>query len=345
VADRSEIPPIPHRRAGRWIVASLAALVCAVFVAGLCLGGVCYSPPQAWHALLGSHTDPGVSLIVAEIRLPRVALALLVGGALATAGLIMQTVTRNPLATPSVLGVTNGAHLAMMLWLVFAPDYGQLGTMLAAFLGALLSAGMIGLMGLSSQTRMDREYLVVGGSMMGALMGSALIAVMFLCHMYGAIFGWTLGGLIRVDWIQIAFAFPLLGSGLLLAMAMIARLEALMLGSSVAKSLGVRTGVYYFVAMGTVVLLAGTSVAVAGPVAYVGLIVPNLLSRGLIPAARTRLLACILGGALLTGCADTLSRAFSGGKVIPMGIWTMSIGAAFFLSLSVRGKPVASRPR
>ena len=168
---------------------------------------------------------------------------------------------------------------------------------------------------------------------------------MFLSHMYAAILGWTMGGLIRVNWSQVMFVLPILTIGLFTAVALIRRLEALLLGDSVARSLGVHTGLYFLLAMAAVVLLAGGSVAAAGPVAYVGLVVPNILSRRLIPNAMTRLLACIVGGAILTCGADMLSRLLSSGKVIPMGIWTMSIGAGFFLAISVYGRPAATRPR
>jgi iron complex transport system permease protein len=316
-----------------------------MFAAALCLGLTSFTPMDVCKALLDTHPDADTALTITELRLPRVVLALLVGGALSAAGLLMQTVTRNPLATPSVLGVTNGAHLAWLLAIVFVPSLGPVGVLAATFGGAAAAAGVIGLMGLTSASRMDREYLVVGGSLMGALLGSVTVAIMFLSHMYAAILGWTMGGLIRVNWAQVLFVLPLLAAGMFMAVLMIRRLEALLLGDSIARSLGVRTGVYFLLAMVAVVLLAGGSVAAAGPVAYVGLVVPNILSRRLIPGAMTRLLACVGGGAMLTCGADTLSRVLSSGKVIPMGIWTMSIGAAFFLAISVHGRPTASRPR
>lgn len=336
---------MPRARRGPGVVALVTLLLAVTFVAAMCLGRTHYSPVDVINALFGHAADDKARMILQTLRLPRVLMAFAIGGALSVAGLLMQTLTRNPLATPSVLGITNGSHLGFVLAFVAAPGIGPVGSMAAAFAGAIVGATLIGIMGAASRSSFEGERMIIGGSLIGALFGSATVGIMFVSHMYGAIFSWVVGGLVRVDWSQIAFATPLLGAGLLIAAVIIERLEALALGESIATSLGVHTRAYCLAVMATVVLLAGTSTAVAGPIAYIGLIVPNLISRRWVAAPRLRLLACIMGGALLSGSADLLSRSISSSRTVPMSIWISALGASFFLAISMRTRPAGGQAR
>ena len=120
----------------------------------------------------------------------------------------MQTLSRNPLATPSVLGIGNGANFGLVLAVVSIPGLGELTAVGAAFLGALGSAGIIALMGLSGGARLDRDRLVVGGTILGTLEGSLVVGILFFAGMRNVLLGWTLGRLVHVDWLQVGSSAP-----------------------------------------------------------------------------------------------------------------------------------------
>ncbi len=330
---------------GTIVLAVASAALLMTFVASLCLGRVVIALPQMSRAMFG-HDAPGqMTMLVRDMRLPRAIMAIAVGAALAAAGLLMQTVTRNPLATPSVLGITNGAQLGLLIALVCAPDAGEVWPAIASFCGATVCAIVIVLMTLGNTARHDRNYLIVGGNLMGALLGSTSMALLLLSHMNGALSDWTMGELIKVTWPRAAVAGPIMAAGLILAAAIVARVDALQLGREMATSLGVSATGYTLAAMASVVLLAGGAVAIAGPVAYVGLIVPHILSRRHNRDPNTRLLACAMLGGVLTAVADLLSRSIVFPKIVPMGIWTMSLGAIFFVVLSAQNRPAARGAR
>jgi ABC-type Fe3+-siderophore transport system permease subunit len=150
--------------------------------------------------------------------------------------------------------------------------------------------------------------------------------------------GWTLGRLTQVDWSQVLLTLPLIVLGLGAAFVLAPQLEAFLLGNSMAANLGVRVELVEIGAMAGIVVLAGAAVAAAGPVPYVGLIVPHIFTRKRVPSPRWRLVACSMGGAILTGFAELLSRFTSQKQIIPLGIWTMAAGAAFFFALSLTRK-------
>lgn len=334
-----------HGRGSSWLLLACTIMALGLLAASLCVGYTPLTISDVAEGLLGTHSDADVNFIVRDARLPRTLMAMLVGGALAAGGLVMQTISRNPLATPSVLGVGNGANLGLLLIVVLSPDASDLSTILASFAGAVGSAGVIGLMGLSFRGRMDRDALVVGGTILAALEGSILTAILFFYQMQGSLLGWTIGRLVHVDWVQVEFILPVIAAGLLLIFVLIDRLEAFLLGDTVAASLGLPVGLLHGGAMLAVVLLAGASVAAAGPIPYVGLVVPHILSRERISSPRVRFLLCVFGGAILAGAADLLSRLVSDPskeRAIPMGIWIMCIGAVFFLMLSVRSQPMTA---
>jgi ABC-type Fe3+-siderophore transport system permease subunit len=312
---------------------ALAAL-CTI---SLCTGSLALSPSDVWHGLQG-RASAEIVAVVRDARLPRLALALIVGGALASAGLLTQTLFRNPLATPSMLGIGNGANLGLLLGLVFVPGLGESTAVLVSFAGALASAGIISLMGISGNSRMERDRLIVGGSMLAALEASLAVGILFFHGMATTMLGWTLGRLTQVDWAQVWLSAPPIALALAAAFFLAPQLEAFLLGDEAAATLGVRTGLIQAGAMLTAVVLSGAAVAAAGPIPYVGLIVPHIFTRQRARDPRARLLLCAMGGALLTGLAELLSRLTSQRQSIPLGIWTMATGAAFFLALSLSRK-------
>lgn len=323
----------------RVIVVLMFASLLLLLLVALAAGDSWLTPGQVVDGLTGADysSNPTPVLLIRYARLPRILLAMLVGSALAVAGLLMQTLSRNPLATPSVLGIGNGANLGLVLAIVSIPALSEPVAVAASFLGAVVSALIIGVMGFSGSTQLDRDRLIVGGTILATFEGSLVVGILFFNQMHNVMLGWTIGRLIHVDWFQLRFVTPMIGFGLLLAALLVERLEAFRLGMRTAQGLGISVGQVQTGVVLVVVLLAGGSVAAAGPVAFVGLIVPHLIRRSVFSRPRIRFLVCILGGAMLTVSADLLSRLTSQGRLIPMGIWTMSLGALFFMSLSFRG--------
>jgi ABC-type Fe3+-siderophore transport system permease subunit len=325
----------------RFVVSLIATiiLIALICVWSLHTGKTPLTLYAVWQGLLGSNPNPDVNLIVRQARLPQLVLSLLVGAGLSAAGLLMQTLCRNPLATPSVLGIGNGANLGLLTALVLMPDLSEPAAVAFSFAGAAGSAGIIALFGLSSESRIDRNRLVIGGTILAAMEASLVIAVLFFSGLNNVMLGWTLGRLVQVDWAQIYLTLPIFVIAIALSFSMIGQLDAFLLGDTIAATLGVRVGLLQLLTMVAVVLLAGAAVAAAGPIPYVGLIVPHIFPRTRFPGPRTRLVLCLCGGALLTGFAQVLSRLSSNGRqLVPLGIWTMATGAIFFFALSLSGR-------
>ncbi|MBI1380295.1 MAG: iron chelate uptake ABC transporter family permease subunit [Planctomycetaceae bacterium] len=316
-----------------WVAALCALLALAL---GILAAPPMVSPMRMWEALRSSDVDDPLRLSLEHVRLPRALLAATIGAGLSAGGLVMQMLSGNPLATPSVLGVSNGAALglvAAVAWIDGASDAAVTG---ASFLGAAITSSAIALLAFASGSAVRGESLVVAGSILGAFCGSIVTAVVFFNSMQNEMLGWTLGRLVHVDWAQVTFALPAVSVGIVLAAACVGRLDTMRLGDTTARVLGVPVAAVRATAIAAIVLVTGGSVAAAGPVAYVGLIVPHVLRRARLRPGQ-RLVACAGLGAVLTSMADLLSRHVTGPRVVPLGIWTMSIGALFFFALALRG--------
>lgn len=296
-----------------------------------------FASPAAWFAAAFEGGDPALELSLLHVRLPRALLTATIGAGLAVGGLQMQTLSGNPLATPSILGVTNGAALGLVLAIACVARLTEATAILASFAGAALAAAIIGGVGFARQSAVQGEALVVAGSILGAFAGSIVTAIVFFNSLQNELLGWTLGRIVHVDWLQVRFTLPAVAAGLALAALTTGRLEALRLGETTARELGVPVRLVRGAVVVAVVLLTGASVAAAGPIAYVGLIVPHLL-RGARLTPHRRLVACALLGATLTTTADLLARLTSGDRLVPLGIWTATMGSLLFFSLSLRGE-------
>jgi iron complex transport system permease protein len=272
--------------------------------------------------------------IVAGLRAPRVALALIVGAALATAGLAMQTLLRNDLADPYILGLSGGASAGAVASLALIP---ALPVGVAAALGAAAASALVRLIARRSY---QPERLVLGGVAVGALCSSVTGAIVMLAPgdraLRSASF-WLFGGMGTPGWS--ALALPL--AALLAALAWIhwraARLDRLSLGESVAASLGVDVRGLRRECVAAAVILTGACVAVAGLIGFVGLVAPHLARRLLGGCHRESAAGAALIGATLVGAADVAARALFAPRELPVGMVTAAIGAPFFLWLLYRG--------
>lgn len=314
----------------------LAALCLALFVLSLTLGYVDISPGQAIAGLLGQ-SDPKIVTIVQDLRLPRAALALLIGGSLGLAGAALQGLFLNPLAEPGVIGVSSAAALGAVItiytgWAAVLP-----WALPAGGLGGAMAATLV--LWLLAARGAGRLTLLLVGVAIGGLSISLISLTMNLSPNPWAISEiafWLMGSLKDRTLADLGLAAPFIAAGALLLVLSGRGLEALTLGEDAARSLGVSLNRVRAQIVIGVSLCVGAGVAVAGTVGFVGLVVPHLL-RPLVGHAPSRLLLpSALGGAALLLAADILVRAIAVGPELQLGIVTSLVGTPFFLMLIFR---------
>jgi iron complex transport system permease protein len=339
------------------VVGGGVLLLAIVLVAGVGLGSVGVSLDDT-AAILGRRilglplpeTWPrAAETIIFEIRLPRVLTAMLVGGGLATAGVVFQAILRNPLADPYVIGTAAGASLGAVAGIVlprFVPFVAVLaGTSwlglglvqllaFAAGLGTVLAVYAIarGSGGVSVVT------LLLVGYAISSVLAAGIALLMFVSgNALGQIFGWLMGSLAGASWPSLAFATPLVAVSVVLLVSRWRRLNVLLISDAHAAALGV--GVEREKLILTVLATLATSavVAVSGTIGFVGLVVPHVLRLAMGPDHRLLLPGSVLLGAALLATADLGARLAGG---VPVGVVTALLGAPFFLWLLRRARAI-----
>jgi iron complex transport system permease protein len=306
----------------------LAALAIAVPLS-LLAGQVWLNPfaPQA----------PGTLIILAELRAPRAALALVIGAGLGGAGAAMQGYLRNPLADPGLFGVAPTAAFGAVLSLALG-----LGVLLplAALVGAALAMAALALIAGNASSPNSTTLFALAGLMLASLSGALTSLVISLApnpFALSEIVTWLMGSLESRSWHDVLLAAPPTALGLLLLLRAAPALDALTLGEETARSLGVDPArLLWLMVLGTG-LIVGAGVAAAGIIGFVGLVVPHLLRPSTDQRPSSLILPSALGGALLLLLADCLCRLLplAGGE-LRIGIALSLIGAPFFLRLLLR---------
>lgn len=313
-----------------------------LLLAVLCLGVGRYgvAPQQVMRIvlspLLGDDSDiPLLNRNVVEgVRVPRVLLAALVGAGLAGAGAALQSLLRNPLAEPQLLGVSSGAAFGGVIgflligdgWPVVAGAF--VFGMLALVLVFWLASG-------GSNQRGGTVLLVLAGIVVSALFAAGVSLTKLLAdpqNQLPAIVFWLMGSLSAADSNKLLLATPVIGFSLVLLWSLRFALMALAVGEDDARSLGVKVGRVRLLTLLAVGLIAACSVALCGIVGWVGLVVPHLVRLLLGTDHRTFMLNCMLGGAAYLICVDTLARSMSALE-IPLGVLTALLGAPLFAML------------
>lgn len=308
-----------------------AAILVMVMVAGVSLGSVRVSLADIWPALLGDHTGSG-RFIVWNLRLPRVLLAVLVGMNLAVAGAILQSVTRNPLADPHLLGLSAGGALAAVLALHLAPAMAVGNLPPLAFGGSLLGAAIV--YTLAWRGGVSPTRLILAGVAIGALFTAFTTGLLLSSSLtIQAIMSWLAGGLYARSWQYVRILAPYWAGGMVAAMLLARQLDVLALGDEPASVLGLRVQRLRALLTGLAALLTGSAVAVAGLIGFVGLVVP-LVARMLVGSGNRYVLpmSALLGGSLLVA-SDLIARTVASPRELPVGIVTAAIGAPFFIYL------------
>jgi len=327
--------------------AILILSVIGIALTSACLGSQPFSPGKVIQAILGGDgISPVHQQIITDFRLPRIATALLAGSALATAGLIMQTVFRNPLADPFVLGVNSGASLGVALVLmVLAPtgirltqDLNLTGQSLV-IIGSTGGAFLTLLIALFLSRRVDVMSLLIVGLMVSYTVGAMVSILMFfsMAERLQAFLNWSFGNYGNVSWQQMpVFAILIIG-GLSLTALFLKPLDALLIGSHYAESLGTNTRRVRFFSLLAASILAGTVTGFCGPIGFLGIAAPHL-SRYLFKTSRHLVLvpATILVGAGLSLSADLVSKAPGLDATLPLNAITALIGAPVIIVALIR---------
>ena len=277
-------------------------------------------------------------LIIRTVRLPRSLIATFVGAALAVAGAIMQGITHNPLASPSILGVNAGAAFAVVVATFIFGSSSLSVYAWFAFLGAGITAVMVYFLGSLGRGGLTSLNLTIAGAALTAFISSITSGILIISQRtLEEIRFWIAGSIAGRELDLFMQVLPYLGVGLLLAFALGRQITTLSLGEDVAKGLGQQTAWVKIAAAVSVVLLAGGSVAIAGPIGFIGLIIPHM-SRFLVGVDYRWILpyAPMLGAILLL-VADTCARIVIQPQELPVGLVMPLIGAPFFIYL-IRSK-------
>ncbi len=318
------------RRSHTPVMVLLAGAAVILALLSLHVGLKPISAQTVWSAL--SQFDPNNSdhLVVRELRLPRALAALLGGGALGMAGALMQSLSRNPLADPGLLGVNGGAALGVVIAIWGAGIASQSQLIAPSLAGAAVAALLVFALGGSGRP----SRLVLAGAAVGALFMALTWAILLLSRESMDIYRfWVLGGFTGITLADLMQLLPLYVVALPLGLLAAILQAPLVLGDDTARALGVKVGIVRALSLVAIVLLCGTTVSMAGPIAFVGLLVPHLV-RPLVGSdiRRVALAAFFAGGVLAIG-ADTLGRLLLAGQEIKAGEMMALIGGPTLIYL------------
>ena len=307
-------------------------VVAGSLVLGLSAGAVPLSPAEVWAGLWAA--DAPASVIVRDLRVPRVLLAFLVGGSLAVCGAALQAMIRNPLAEPYLLGLSGGAGLGAVLALA-SRSAGPWAVPVAAFVGALAAVGLVYRLNLVSGRRLDPRVLLLSGVVVGSFAGALMSAIIVLSDAPTVrnAFLWLLGGFGAASW-QALGVFAVYAGPPLAVIGLSARsLDLIALGEEPAHHLGAdvdrtRRLVYLCTA-----LLTAASVAACGIIGFVGLVVPHAVRTIARPIHRTLLPLVFAGGGSFLVLSDVVSRTVVRPLELPVGVITALVGVPIFALL------------
>ena len=304
-----------------WLLSALALLTAALFAADVCLGSVDIPLRQVMQALFGSGVDARTRTIVIDLRLVKAATALLAGIALSVSGLQMQTLFRNPLAGPYVLGLSSGASLGVAL-LLLAGVGSSSGIAAAAMAGA---AAVMGLLLIINERVRNVMTLLILGILFSSAIGSVVQILQFLSHEQAlkSYVVWTMGSLSEVTAPQLGILGGCVAAGLLLSVITAKPLNLLELGEVFARSAGVDLRRSRLAILASTTLLAGSVTAFCGPIGFIGMAMPHI-ARTLTGASDHRVLlgaSALVGACVLIGC-DIIARRY----LIPINAVTSLAG-------------------
>lgn len=314
-----------RRRTG--LLVALLVLVILV-VASLSLGTRSTSLDSVFGALVDPQAGDNDHLVIRELRVPRTILGLVVGSALALAGTLMQGITRNPLADPGLLGVNAGSSLFVVLAISVLGITEPGGYIWFAFAGAAAAAAVVYAIGALGRGGATPVKLALAGTALSAGITSIITLLLITdIETLSSYRFWSVGSLVNRDLATAGVLLPFLALGALLALAIGPTLNVLSLGDDLARGLGQRVGVSRAVAAAAIVLLCGSATALAGPIVFIGLVIPHLVRPLTGPDYRWILAYSAVLGPVLLLAADIIGRLISYPGEIEAGIIVALIGA------------------
>jgi iron complex transport system permease protein len=325
------------------ILPLLAAGLAAAFLLSVALGPIPIALPEIAAALTGGQVDPMLRDIILDLRIPRALMGLAVGAVLAAGGTAMQGLFRNPLADPTLIGVSGGAALAAASFIVFGasipflPDGLRLYAMpVAAFLGGMVVVLVIQRLA-QREGRTDIATMLLAGIAVNAVVMAGIGLLTFVGDdaQLRSINFWMLGSLGGSGWGPFSAVGPVSLIVVLACLGLARVLDGMMLGEREAQTLGFKVETAKRLLIVAVAAGVGTAVAFTGVIVFVGIVAPHMVRLAIGPAHRTLLIGAGLLGAILILLADTLCRLIVAPAELPIGIVTSLLGAPFFLALLI----------
>lgn len=287
-----------------------------------------------WGAIIHFNPDATSHQVIQELRLPRAIAAALVGACLAVSGAIMQGMTRNPLASPSIMGVTDGAAFALVLMLAFFPAMSNTGLTAASLIGAGIAVVLVFMVGSMSTSGLTPVKLALAGVAIGTLLRSVSSLISLHFQLEKEMGFWLAGGLAGTNWQSVKILLILGAIGLFLAFAIAGSITTLSLGDDIATSLGQNNLLVKIIGIFSVLILTGAAVSIAGAIGFLGLIVPHITRFIMGTDYRWIVPASAVFGALLLILSDVTARMINAPFETPVGAITSLIGVPFFLYLA-----------
>ncbi|WJY99600.1 putative ABC transporter permease protein [Corynebacterium hansenii] len=329
------------------LVLVLAALTAVSFVASLTFGSVGYSLPQVWDVVAAqlsgaAYPDRAVNDIVWELRAPRGLMAIVVGAGLAMAGVAMQTLVRNPLADPYLLGISAGASVGATAVITVGAfsGFGVWALSGGALVGAVAATAIVYLVTML-QGGITPLRLILSGVVLSSAFSAVASLLVFRApdsRSAQSVLFWMLGSVSGAQWNRLPLPLLVLVPAVVLLFLLSPRLDALSAGPETAAALGVRVGLLRKVLFGVQAVLVGAMVAVAGGIGFVGLVIPHF-ARLLVGSVHRRAIpVAVFSGALFLLWVDVLARLIAPPQEIPLGVVTGVIGAPVFLLLMGRSR-------
>ncbi|NIY73669.1 iron ABC transporter permease [Marivivens donghaensis] len=322
--------------AGYGVLAVLAAVLVVFFIGQVALGTYTLSLAEVWATLTGSAQDMART-VVFDFRIPRALAAMLAGALLAVSGAILQALTRNPLADPSLVGVSQGGALAVVSTIILFPAFPPALRPLVAFVGAMAVAALVQALSDKGRGRNALRFILIG-----IAISSFLAALIRAFLTYGDIrdsmsaLSWLAGSVHSSGWQDVAIMGAALAVVFTTIPAVARRLSVLQLGEEAATGLGLDVRLNNRVLLFTSVALAAVAVAAVGPLVFIGLIAPQAAKRMVRTGAGMHLLLTALTGAIMVIAADLAGRTLLSPTEIPAGVVTAIIGAPVFLLIMLR---------
>ena len=322
----------------------LSLLVVALLAIDMMVGSVGISAGEVWAAITGGECDPIKAKIIIDVRLMKAIVAILAGAALAVSGLQMQTLFRNPLAGPYVLGVSSGASPGVALLILGAPLLGVASSSLLSSLGVagaawIGSALVLALVGAVSQRIKDIMVILILGMMIGSAVSAVVQILQYMSHEEAlkSFVVWTMGSLGDVTTSQLWLVAPAIIAGLVLSVAVIKPMNLMLLGEAYARTMGLNIRRTRSLILLSTTLLAGTVTAFCGPVGFIGLAIPHL-ARIIFQEADHRVLlpATALSGAISLLLCDIVSKLLT----LPVNTVTALLGIPIVVWVVVRNKNI-----